>query len=353
MARAVRDAGIAVDVATTNDNDRELLQVPLGVPVQKHGVRYWYFARSARPYTTSTGLAKWLSAQVREYDVVHTHALFSFSTPIAATLARRSAIPYIIRPLGTLARYGMQQHAVLKQLSWMLFEKKLLAHAAAIHFTSEAERQEAERLGKWRSVVVPIGVDFDESPASQRARSDDELVFLFLSRIHPKKRLDRLLHAVAEARRSEPRIRLIVAGAGEADYVSQMRGLSEKLDLPDVVEWAGHVSGPAKARLLQRAHAFVLPSENENFGIAAVEALAAGLPVIVTRGVAIHREVEAKNAGLIVDSSATSVSQALLTMGNEDARAKMSAQARALARNTFSIAAMQRGLIRMYEQVIA
>src|SRR5688500_8547267 len=80
MARALRDAGVEVDVATTNDNDTQLLNVPIGVPVNENGVRYWYFERSAHPYTTSAGLARWLRGNIRNYDVVHAHALFSFST---------------------------------------------------------------------------------------------------------------------------------------------------------------------------------------------------------------------------------------------------------------------------------
>jgi glycosyltransferase involved in cell wall biosynthesis len=132
-----------------------------------------------------------------------------------------------------------------------------------------------------------------------------------------------------------------------------MRALSAELGLMDIVQWTGHISGADKIQILQRAHALVLPSENENFGIAAVEALAAGLPVIVTRGVAIHCEVEAENAGLIVDANVTSIRGGLLAMRDDAARQRMSAQARALARRTFSIEAMQRGLIGMYEQVIA
>src|SRR5688572_15104297 len=147
IARALRDAGVSVDVATTNDNDRELLQVPIGTPVDENGVRYWYFERSSYPYTTSSGLARWLRTRVRDYDIVHAHALFSFSTTAAALSAGRANVPYIIRPLGTLATYGMQQHAALKQMSWLMLERRLLKKAAAVHYTSVAEREEAARLG--------------------------------------------------------------------------------------------------------------------------------------------------------------------------------------------------------------
>ena len=130
MARALQDAGVQVDVATTNDNDRELIDVPIGQPVNHDGINYWYFRRTAHPYTTSAGLAAWLRRNVSNYDVVHTHALFSFSTSAAAAAARRARVPYIVRPLGTLARYGMLQHSLLKQLSFYMLERRMLRRSS-------------------------------------------------------------------------------------------------------------------------------------------------------------------------------------------------------------------------------
>jgi glycosyltransferase involved in cell wall biosynthesis len=350
MARALRDAGVAVDVATTNDNDSELLNVPVGVPVNENGVRYWYFERTAHPYTTSTGLARWLRGNIRNYDIAHTHALFSFSTSVCAALARSNRIPYIVRPLGTLARYGMAQHTLLKQLSWSLFEKNVLLKAAAVHFTSEAEREEAERLGRWRSMVVPLGV---QPLAVSAAPSAAPLTFLFLSRLHPKKRIELLLEAFAEVRKARPDVRLLIAGGGAASYASQLRELASRLRIADAVSWPGYVSGAAKVALFEQSHVFVLPSINENFGIAAVEALGAGLPVIVTRGVAIHREVTDHHAGMVVEDTATSLADGMRQLADEGLRTTMARNAVRLARDKFSIEAMQRGLLAMYEQVLA
>ena len=350
IARALRDAGVAVDVATTNDNDRELLQVPIGIPVDESGVRYWYFERSSYPYTTSSGLARWLRTRVRDYDIVHAHALFSFSTTAASLAARRARVPYIIRPLGTLATYGMQQHQALKQMSWLMLERRLLKKAAGVHFTSEAEREEAARLGDWRGFVVPLGVD--TRPTTQRKPADGPITLLFMSRLHPKKRIEILLHAFAQAQKVDSTLRLLIAGGGEDEYVSQIKQLAESLRLEESIEWLGHLSGADKSAVLERAHAFVLPSINENFGIAAVEALSAGLPAILTRGVAIHREVENAGAGIVTDDNADSVARAILRLRDADTRESMSERARALARDTFSIAAMQAGLIEMYEKVL-
>ena len=352
IARALRDGGVDVDVATTNDNDSELLDVPIGSPVVEDGVRYWYFQRTTHPYTTSTGLASWLRANAANYDVVHAHALFSFATSAAAAAARRNTVPYVIRPLGTLARYGMRQHSLLKQVSWFTVERRLLKQAAAVHFTSEAEREEAERLGKWRSVVIPLGVA--TPPHIDRAPVDeDRPVYLYLSRIHPKKRVELLLQAFWLVRETVGGARLVIAGNGEPGYVRELQGLSAELGIAEHVTWAGHVKGEEKAKLFAQATAFVLPSVNENFGIAPVEALAAGVPVVLTRGVAIHREVEASQAGIIVDDTVSDLADAMIDIRSAATQRAMSQQATALARDTFSVEAMQKSLIALYQKILA
>ncbi len=352
IARALRDAGVEVDVATTNDNDAELLNVPIAQPVDENGVRYWYFERTMQPYTTSAGLASWLRVNAANYDVVHAHALFSFSTSASAAAARRSAVPYVVRPLGTLARYGMQQHSLLKQLSWYTVERRILKQASAVHFTSEAEREESERLGKWRSVVIPLGVD---APATvtHMAADPERPTYLFLSRIHPKKRLELLLQAFWLVRETVPGAQLIIAGSGDDDYVRSLRSLSEELSVSSNVTWVGHTSGADKTKLFEQANAFVLPSVNENFGIAPVEALAAGVPVVLTRGVAIHREVEAHAAGIIADDTVSDLADAMLQLRHPNTQEAMSERATALARSTFSVETMRRGLVALYEKILA
>jgi glycosyltransferase involved in cell wall biosynthesis len=352
IARALRDAGVHVDVATTNDNDTELLNVPIAQPVDENGVRYWYFERTMQPYTTSAGLASWLRVNTANYDVVHAHALFSFSTSASAAAARRSAVPYVVRPLGTLARYGMQQHSLLKQLSWYTVERRLLKQAAAVHFTSEAEREESERLGKWRSVVIPLGIDAP-SEVTHVPTDSERPVYLFLSRIHPKKRVELLLQAFWLVRETVPAAQLIVAGFGDGEYVRSLKSLGEELGVSSNVTWVGHTTGSDKTALLAQATAFVLPSVNENFGIAPVEALAAGVPVILTRGVAIHREVEAHEAGIIADDTVSDLADAMLQLRDPATRGAMSQRAAALARSTFSVDAMKRGLVALYEKILA
>jgi glycosyltransferase involved in cell wall biosynthesis len=345
MASACARAGVTVDVATTNDNERELLDVPLGSPVVENGVRYHYFERDFYPYTVSRSLARWLGRSVASYDVVHIHALFSFSSTAAARAARRIRVPYILRPLGTLAPYGMEQHRLLKRVSWRLVERAMIANAAALHLTSTAERDEALRLAEFTPEVIPLGIDTHACSTVRVAT--DRLNVLFLARIHPKKQLDVLLRAVAIV----PDARLVIAGTGDAGYVAGLKQTAADLGIADRVEWAGHLDGDAKTRAFAEAGVFALPSINENFGIAVVEALASGLPVIVSRGVAIHKEVEAAGAGIVADD-VQAVATALTVFEDPAERERMGRQARLLAERAFSADAMASGLIGMYERAV-
>src|SRR5438094_7185575 len=147
LASALSRQGIETHVATTDDNGPETLQVRCGVPVMQNGATYWYFPRQTRFYTVSWPLTTWLGSHVSEFDVLHIHALFSFSTLPAAFWANRRRVPYIVRPLGTLSEWGMKnRRAWLKILSFRLIESWILKHAALVHYTSDQERVEAEQL---------------------------------------------------------------------------------------------------------------------------------------------------------------------------------------------------------------
>src|SRR5438552_8807806 len=147
LARSLHREGIDTHVATTNDDGPRRSDVRCGEPVLQDGVKYWYFPRQTRFYAVSWPLATWLAAHVSEFDVVHIHALFSFATLPAAFWANRRHVPYIVRPLGTLSEWGMKNRRPwLKTLSFRFIESVVLKHAALVHYTSNQERREAERL---------------------------------------------------------------------------------------------------------------------------------------------------------------------------------------------------------------
>jgi glycosyltransferase involved in cell wall biosynthesis len=366
MVRGLTDSlsreGVETHVATTNDNGPELLSVPCGVPVAQGGATYWYFPRQTRFYTVSWPLADWLAAHVSQFDLVHVHALFSFSTLPAAFWAHRRQVPYIVRPLGTLADWGMKnRRRWLKRLSFRFIESVVLKHAALVHYTSEQERAEAEALGvRTAAAIIPNAVPNHGGPyvagefRARYAALRDRRIVLFLSRLDPKKGLDLLLPAFAALRRQVPDVSLVIAGAGDADFVNGLKARAQSLGIAADVVWPGFLDGNDKRAALADADLFVLPSYSENFGIAAVEAMAAGLPLIVSDQVAIHREILQARAGLTVRCDVARLADALARLlADSTLRRSMGESGRALVARRYSSRAVTAELISVYNQIAA
>jgi glycosyltransferase involved in cell wall biosynthesis len=361
MEQALSALGVEITTATTDDDGKgRHLDAAARAARLPPGVTRHYFPKQTDAYKVSLPLFSWLRANVRTFDLVHVHALFSFAPVAAAWIARGAGVPYIIRPLGVLNRYGMEQRrSGPKALSMRLVENHLLRDAAAVQFTAEQERAEAELLGvPMRGRVVPLGIE-PSSPADASAFAaafpgQGGPRLLFLSRVDRKKNIEALLGAVAHCRARFPGLTLAVCGDGDAAYIAELKSLAQGLGIAGAVHWTGHVSGALKASAFAASDLFVLPSYSENFGIAAVEALCAGLPCVLGEGVAVSSRIAQAQAGLAVAPTAEAVSAAIdALLGDPDALRGAGANARALALSDYSLEAMGRGLLAMYEDVLA
>lgn len=353
LARALSQAGMEVHVATTDDNGPGRLRVPHGVPQQEDGAMFWYFPRQTRFYTFSWPLTRWLARHVREFDLVHIHALFSYAALPAALLAHRAGVPYIVRPLGTLNRWGIQNRRPwMKKLSFRVLESRILASAAGIHYTCEQELVEAGELGvRANPFIIPNAV---ELPAREtRPRPHDRKVILFLSRFDPKKGLDLLFAAFAQVRQQCAGALLVLAGTGDPAWVASLKSDAARLGIAADVVWAGFLSGDDKWAALNGADVFVLPSYSENFGIALVEALACGCPVVLSDQVGIHREISRAEAGLVTPCRVEELASAILNVLTDAAlRRRMSENGVRLARQQFSLEAVSRQLAAAYAAMV-
>lgn len=361
MEKELAAQGLQVVTATTDDDGPGRHNgKPLGKPLYENSVTRWYFRKQIDFYKTSLGLGWWALRRARDFDVVHIHALFTFSTLVAAWSARMAGVPYIIRPLGTLNRYGMtQRRPRLKKISLALFEGPALRHAAAVHFTSEDERSDAAQCGvAMRGVVIPLGIEaVSVADAALASAGFSGLgkgsYILFVGRLNPVKNVEGLLRAFREIAAHWPTLRLLIAGDGAPDYVAQLKALARALDVADQVVWAGHVGDEAKGSLLAGAIAFVLPSFSENFGIAAAEALMAGLPCVLGQGVAIAQDVVDAGAGIAVLPDPASIAAGLMrVLADAQVRVDMSARAVALAQDKYSAQAMGKNLVALYEDIL-
>ncbi len=363
MESALARRGVEVETVTTDDEGTGRRNgIPDGGAIEENGVLRRYFRKRTEFYKVAPGMARWLSRNIQNYDLVHIHALFSFSSTMAASAARRQGVPYIVRPLGVLNRYGIENRRPgLKRLSLRYIEGPILREAAAIHFTAWAEREEVSHLGiaMRRAAVIPLGV-VEVDPNVPPLGSNGEAVsparerrLLFLSRLDPIKNIEGLLSAFRQVLDRMPEARLSIAGSGQEGYVAALQAQAKSLGIQDRVDWLGYVEGAAKQAVMRAADLFVLPSFSENFGIAAVEALAAGLPCVLGQGVAIAEDVAAAQAGVAVAPKADAIAEGILAvMAGRERWHAMALNAMQLARERYSVGAMSRALAALYEEIL-
>ncbi len=363
MVAALRLREVDAAILTTNDHGPGLHpDLVTGRWQQHQGVPVLAFPRwsppvaALREFAISPGLSLWLARHLKDYDLLHIHALFSYPSTSAMAQARWAGIPYILRSIGQLSPWSLAQSRGRKRLMLRLIERRNLQRAAALHFTTGAERDEAAALGLAPpSLVLPLGVCGPEPSAAAAGGRDGAapIRFLFLSRLHPKKRLEHLLDALAllQRRRPDASWELAIAGDGEPRYVADLQERSRRLGLEARCHWLGFVEGEAKWRALQAADWYVLPSAAENFGIAAVEALAAGTPVILSPEVAVAADVDRCGAGLVTGSDPEALAQALATALVRPSLS-MRASALNLAQMEFSWSTIALQLRDAYRQVL-
>lgn len=232
-------------------------------------------------------------------------------------IARFQRVPYIVRPLGQLCEWSLQQSSRKKQIYLQLIEKANLNYSKSIHFTSKQEQQEASQLNlSSPSFILPHGVDIPNiNPnARQHLRQylnlpDDEPIILFLSRLHHKKGLEYLIPALGKL--SDYRFTFVLAGSGSQEYESEIKSLLVSNGIKNRTHITGFVKGEIKDLIMQGSDLFALTSYSENFGVAALEALAVGLPVLLTPGIALADLVAQQHLGYVTELQVTAITAAI------------------------------------------
>ncbi|ARI82506.1 hypothetical protein BH695_3227 [Microcystis aeruginosa PCC 7806SL] len=362
LSAALAQLGQDVTIITTDSNGdtgQAPLDVPLGVPVSQNGYQIYYFPCSPfRRYKFSLDLFTWLANRAKDYDIAHIHALFSPVSSISASIARYHQLPYILRPLGTLDPADLQKKRQLKQIYANFLEKPNLAAAAAIHFTSQQECQTAERFNiKTKDIVIPLGVDFFNSqalPVTGFDLPENKPIILYMSRLDPKKGLDLLLPSLEGLLEKGLDFHFVLAGGNPQDpeYENRIKNQIERSILGKNTTITGFVTGEVKNRLLARADLFVLPSYYENFGIAVAEAMAAGIPVVISDRVDLHPAVTAAAAGWVTACQLEDLTNTLATaITNPEIRQQRGKNARDLVLNQYSWSAIAEQLLTVYQNL--
>jgi glycosyltransferase involved in cell wall biosynthesis len=364
LAPALVKEGVEVTILTTDsngDNGQKSLDVPLNRPVKQDGYEIIYFRCAPfRRYKFSLDLLKWLKLHAKEFDLAHIHALFSPVSSAAAMVCRQQKLPYILRPLGTLDPADLLKKKQLKQLYVDIIERRNLAGAAAIHFTSEQEAKISERFGvSTQDLVIPLGVippQRESITRNQLVLPKDVPLVLFMSRIDPKKGLNLLIPALEKLLSEGQKFHFVLAGTNPQDpsYEKKIQSQIHNSALRSHTTITGFVSGDLKASLLQAANLFVLPSYYENFGIAVAEAMVAGKPVIISDQVHIWQQVRDSESGWVGTTDVRVLVDLLreaLQNPQECQRRGLNAQKYAL--KNYGWGAIARQVIQAYEKILA
>ena len=270
--------------------------------------------RGLGKYGYNPRLTPWIKENARRFDAVILHGLWNYSSIGAWRGLKNQSIPYFIFAHGMMdpwfrKRYPLKH--VMKSAYWWLAEGRVLRDATGVLFTSEEEckRARGEFFGhSYKERVVRYGITGpDGEGEAQRAEFSfgfpqlkDQRFLLFLGRIHPKKGCDLLIRGFAQARKEiAPDIQLVLAGPGSSSYIDELKRLVDESGIHDRVHWVGMLRGDRKWGALRSAEAFILPSHQENFGIAVTEAMASSTPVLISDQVNIWREVDASKGGLV------------------------------------------------------
>jgi glycosyltransferase involved in cell wall biosynthesis len=314
-------------------------------------------------YSPSMPLAVALRRDIPSFDIVHINSLYTFPSTAAAYYCRQFRVPYLLRPHGTLDPYIFAHHRPRKFVYEKLIELKNLKNAAAVHFTAAEEMELARRaVPAMKGVVVPLGVhprEYDWNATAKTSRAsqygeEGRRSILFLGRLNYKKGLDLLVKAFGLVARTHDDVRLILAGPDEHGYSTRIRCWLKEEGLLSKARFAGMLTGKEKVALLHRADVFVLPSYSENFGLAVVEAMASGLPVVISNRVNIWREVADANAGIVVNCDAAALADGLMgLLDDSELRRTMGVNGRRLVRQRYDwkIAADQ--MLRVYREILS
>ena len=365
--------GHEVTVLTTDLDVDGRSNVPLRQPVMMQGVQVWYspaIRSHGLDYASFTG--QFLKANLHNFEVVHVHSLFSWTPTVSAFWALRRRIPYIVRPAGALGSmclakpYEKPLRAfVSRTKKWAYFRtlsRMVLDRASALHFCTEQERSEAQALGlEAPSVIVPLGVAAPatktiDSGASLRKRFpvlQNRPIVLYLARLDRIKGLDLLIRALGDLVRSGCEFGFVVAGDGPETYRREMLSLVEREGIAPFTFFLGPIFGENKQQILREADLFALTSHHENFGVAILEAMAAGLPVLISRNVAIHDEVVRGGAGICTGLAPSEIASGLKTLlESKTLRDQMGNRGRQLVNQRFAWPRVAEQLTDVYRHLI-
>ena len=359
LCQGLQRAGVEVDVLTTAANGAEDLPASLLHTGEYAGVPVTY-APSAFPRRFfGARLRRLIDERLGPADLCHVHGVWNVPEWMATRRSRASGVPYVLSPRGMLHSGALQRGRWRKRVAYPLIERSALSGASLLHATSEEEASVLHALGLGVPIVMlPNAVDTSAIERASVGGARRQLglgardrVIAFLGRMHPIKRLDLLAEAFARVHQRYADARLVLAGPDEHNHLAT---ISRRLaPHAGAVRVAGRLDEERKWSLLKDADLLVLCSDSESFGLVVVEAMAAGLPVVVTRTCP-WADIEIYRCGWWVEQTAAAIADAVLRLIEDPTEARaMGARGARLARERYSWPAVGASMADHYRRLVA
>jgi glycosyltransferase involved in cell wall biosynthesis len=362
LTKAIGKSGVMIDIITTNANGSKTLDVPLLVWIQEENYRIQYFPYwNFLDYKLTWSLTSWLFQNVTNYDLVHTNAIFSYPVLPAYWSCQMAKIPYIVTPRGMLEPWALAYKIWKKKLYFNWLEKPALQKASAIQMLASTEAERIKNLDlKPPLVIVPNGIhreDFASLPDpeifdQQFPETRNKRLIIFLGRIDPKKGLDLLAPAFAQAYQKFPDTHLIVAGPDNTGFLPTAQSYFIKAGCSHAVTFTGMLTGNIKYAALAAATIYVAPSYSEGFSMSVLEGMAAALPCVITTGCNFPEAGEAEVA-IIVNIDVGSIAKAIIQLLEDDQQAQnMGYRARQFILDNYTWDKIALKMVSVYENII-
>ncbi|HAL92553.1 MAG TPA: hypothetical protein DCM68_05960 [Verrucomicrobia bacterium] len=347
LCKGLTQAGHDVTVLATDVRPQGHLNVPRGRPVDVAGnpvVFVHGFRRIPLPFFAPAmmGAAKEMA---RDADIILASATMTYPQTVAFRIARFYGKPFLPILHNALSQGAWQTRGLFARAYMELIERPILRRSTAIVFTSEGEKASsaAHRL-RPPAVVCPLCIDLDaHRPLPQtlglRARlsiPEEAKVVLFVGRLTPWKGVDELIRGLAVLRKRYPETYLLIVGP-DAGHGLALQALAAQLGVADRVRFVGELRGDELKSAFQESDLFGFLSQFENFGAAIAEALAYGLPAIISRDIGDAARFQASGAVRVVSRNASDFAEAAGGFLADPAKMKsMSKSAREFARTSLS-----------------
>lgn len=363
LCRALARQNIDVTVYTTDaDGKGGRLDVLVDEEISIGGVKVWYFTCNMclKNAFHSKNLTLKLKETIENFDIIHVSAIWQWIQVDVATVCKKYRKPYIVSPHGSYSPWPFRHNSFKKIPYWLLFGKKTAINSAAIHFTAEEERKKCLELHPFLSKIsnfaVPNGIEFtkivrkDNQVRRHLNIPDDKFIILHIGRVHQKKGI----HFVMEALRklnNEKFIFMIIGNNEDTEYINELKRLEK--GTKNLVIWVDQVPSDRVWDYYFSSNIFALPSYDENFGMVVVEAMACGLPVLISKNVGIWREVQEDNAGFIIEQDSNEIAAVLQKiLENPELVELMGKNAIKSAEKRYDIKNTANLMIKAYEDVL-